>query len=77
MSDNGGLHGHDEVIAVPISLKTHFEQLGEDPGQGRARVVYFDPGDPGHDFLNPDTGSGKKGVLARISAALRPGGARP
>lgn len=77
MSDHYDLGAPDGIIAVPISLKDHFEQRGEDPGQGKARVVYFDPGDPGHDYLNPEADSQKKGMLARISAALRQGGVRP
>ena len=77
MSYSTEISGQGEIIAVPLSLKSHFEQLGEQAGFGGARPVYFDPGHPGHDFLNPDTDSPKTGVFARLSAALRPGGSRP
>ncbi len=77
MSYSAETRGSDQIIAVPLSLKSHFEQLGESAGFGEARPVYFDPGHPGHDFLNPETDSAKIGVFARLSAALRPGGSRP
>lgn len=41
------------LVAVPLSLKDHFEQAGRE-GFEDAEVVFVDPTHPGHDYLDPD-----------------------
>jgi hypothetical protein len=64
MSRNEGLLT-DTVIAVPIGLKDHFETNSSAAHQLPAGGRYFDPTDPGHDYLS-DPEPAKKGLVAKI-----------
>ena len=46
---SGRPYGH--VITAPLSARAHFEEPGNRADLGGAQVLYIDPTDPGHDFL--------------------------